>query len=223
MDFAVATNYTAVNWSAAHAPWIVYHTELLIWYYTMVTLSVLGTVFCLLVLTGILSSRKLRFGSGALIANLLVSLLLQCALFVPLVTISTAGIPLGVNTLTHASRSFCRHSFVGYFILNKVVSMADMMIGINRFVAICFPHHYPRWTTRPALAVMIGIPWLLSLIFGFAIYFQVGGVFQASPPWGACAVTFASDASSWLSLLMGVLLPIGTLGLLFSIIFMRRS
>ncbi|XP_055329957.1 trace amine-associated receptor 13c-like [Paramacrobiotus metropolitanus] len=188
--------------------WEAYAVPLLFWYCLMVLLCVLGTLSSLAVLLAILASRKLRAGSGALIANFLVGITVQCAVFLPLFTASVAGVPLS-----------CPATFFPYFLLNKVISLADMMIGINRFIAICFPYRYSLFTTARVLTTMILLPWGVALIYSLFLLLGVSGRFEPLPPWHACGTTFFSAAASFTSTLIGVIVPIGTLGVLFVAMF----
>ncbi|XP_055354788.1 G-protein coupled receptor 39-like [Paramacrobiotus metropolitanus] len=192
--------------------WIVHRPALLLWFWLVVCLSLIGTVFSVAVITIILSSKRLRAGSGVLLLNFLFSILLQCSVGMPMVTASATGIPLG-NQSTNA---YCRVAMFAFYICIKSVTLTDMMIGINRFVAICFPHSYPQWIRPLPLTVMVFLPWLLPVIMAVLLLYRVGGELKSALPWGACVAQYTDTYSSFLSVFLGVFFPVGVLTVVFT-------
>lgn len=198
------TNFTHSNMPA----WVIYNYELTIWYKMMIFFSIIGTICNFFLVITILSSKKFRSGSGVLIANLHILVFMQCAFGMPMVFIPTYQ----VASTGPVSNLFCRGSFSLYFILLEAVDWADMMIGINRLVAICFPFNYAKWTTKPVLVGMIITSWAPSTVIGLCAVFNVGAAFRMILPWGSCGVITSSPIMLQMINVLGVLFPVATLG-----------
>lgn len=193
--------------------WMTFNVELAIWYHAMICISTAGAISNFLIIITILSSKKLRSGCGMLIANLHILLFLQCAinmpiLFAPIYQASFSGPPSG---------TFCRWSFFIYSIILNVVDWADMMIGLNRFIAICFPFSYPRWTTTRMIMAMVVFPWLPGSVIEMCFSFGIGGMFRSLPPWGGCGVVSFTPVMAQTKFAVSIAFPVASLGSYISV------
>lgn len=202
--------------STASLPlWVSYATELRVWFTTMIFLSVFGTLFNLLLVVVVLSSRKLRTGSGVLIAYVHIVLTLQCSVNMPLLF---APVYQALLTNRTATDAYCRDTFPFQWAMSQVVSWSDMMIAINRMVAICFPYSYPKWTEKKALIIMMIIPWCSGVTTIGCLRLGIGGVFRSVPPWGACgAIMYPVMAQ--LNAIFSTAIPVGGSGVIYIVIF----
>lgn len=178
------------------------------WYGLMIFLSLTGSLLNLFLGITILFSRNLRSGCGALIANLHFIIFLQCSFGIPSVFIPTYE----ASVTGPVSNLFCRMSFFPFFVLLPVADWSDMMIGINRFVAICFPFSYSKWTTKPVLISMMTISWIPGIALGFCCVFNFGASFRMILPWGSCGVVPSTRIMSHIISILGVSFPVVVLG-----------
>lgn len=202
------TNISSNDTLAKTPVWLIYLSELTIWYKVMIFLTIVGTVSNFLLIVTIFSSRKLRSGCGALIANLHLLLLFQCTINMPIVFIAMYQVSLD----NPPSKTFCRWTFFVYYVIVQVIDWADMMVGINRFVAICFPFSYPKWTSRRVLISMVVISWIPGLVICLCFLFGVGGMFRPLPPWGGCGIALFSPLIAHWNFTIGMAFPVASLG-----------
>ena len=125
-------------------PWITYKSELRVWFAIAMIIIIGGFLLNLSLVFVIISSKKLLRSSRILILNLVVCLTLLCAFGAPIINATTYD--QSTNTL-----SLCRGISFVYLGLYFTVDWADLMISINRFVAIVFPHYYYRMIERRTL------------------------------------------------------------------------
>lgn len=208
------TNHT--NSTKVLPLWVSYATEITVWFNTMTFLSVLGTFCNSLLVAVVLSSPKLRAGSGALIAYVHIVLIFQCSVNMPLLFVPVYQASLTNKTATD---TFCRDAFPLQWAMSQVVSWVDLMIAINRMVAICFPHNYPKWTDKKTLIMMMIIPWCPGITTIGCLRLGIGGVFRSIPPWGACGATMY-PLMGQLNAMLSTAIPIGGSGLIYITIFL---
>ncbi|XP_055340587.1 allatostatin-A receptor-like [Paramacrobiotus metropolitanus] len=166
--------------------WIEYHFFVTLWFAVMMGLSAVGAVANITLTITILSSEKLRSGCGVLIAHLLLVSATLCAVHLPLLTVTTYYMapkqPLGIT--------FCRVTVLFYFSTLYVVNWTAMLISINRFVAIVYPYKYnAHFASYKVGFSLIALSWTVVLCCNFLVFFNHGGRFEATRPWGACGIT----------------------------------
>ncbi|XP_055332187.1 trace amine-associated receptor 13c-like [Paramacrobiotus metropolitanus] len=194
--------------------WVVYEVEQRIWYGVMVTSCAVGSIASVGLIAAIFTSKTARTGSSSLMVNLLVKVALQCGVAIPLVIQSYPGIPFNLS----ASPSFCANSLFLYTALMPSIDYADLMIGINRFIAICFPHHYSRWSRPPVIYTMIGLSWSTAVVFAVAPMFPNIARFRNLPPWNACGVVYSPFWSVFFAA-GGIAAPVVVLFVLYLAVF----
>ncbi|XP_055332214.1 uncharacterized protein LOC129584127 [Paramacrobiotus metropolitanus] len=194
--------------------WLVYELEQRIWYGIMVASCIVGTISSLFLIAAIFRSQASLSGSSCLMVNLLVKVVLQCGIAIPLVIQSYPDVPFNLSNVP----VYCANSLFLYSALMPSIDYADLMIGINRFVAICFPHHYAQWTRRPVIYSMIAFSWATALVFAVAPLFPTIAAFKNLPPWHACGVVYSPFWSLFFSV-AGIAFPVILLFILYVAVF----
>ncbi|XP_055340589.1 proteinase-activated receptor 1-like [Paramacrobiotus metropolitanus] len=153
----------------------------------------MGTLLNALLFAAIVTSGKLRQGSGVLIAHSIFLETVLCAIAFPLIVASTYR---PQNSMT--SVPMCRFTMLVFYGVMWTENWASVIIGINRFVAIFFPHGYNLIRKKQATTM----------------------------PWGACGARPISAVYGIVTILTTPL-PVATLGFLyvsiFSAIFIRNA
>ncbi|XP_055338410.1 uncharacterized protein LOC129588268 [Paramacrobiotus metropolitanus] len=212
-----STNSVAVNTSAAEIPvWITYRSSLTIWFIVMLLFAILGTFLNSLLICAVLSSRKLRRGSGILILNCLFINFVLCGIDMPILIYTTY---FG-EYYQHAPKYFCKYLVLFYYSFVYTVDWAQLAIGINRFVAIFFPHIYTKWTTPKVIIPMLVIPYVIPFACNLVMFYDIGAHYQAMKPWGACGVKPLPHNNTYTVVVaLCVALPVAALGVLYITIF----
>lgn len=148
-----------------------------VWYVTIMILCVIGAVNNLLLLTVIFKTRKLRAGAGILVAHLIVIFSVMCTFLYP---ISNTVIFMQAYNI-RVSDTFCRaiQGPAGACVI--VANWTDVFLALNRFMAICLPHHYARWAQKKVSIALISVAWFFAaLCTGLAALFKIGGEYVAT-------------------------------------------
>lgn len=191
------------NSSAAVAPvWVTHHTWLTAWFVIMISLCIFGALLNFLLFSAIVSSKKLRSGSGLLIAHAILVDSLMCSVVIPPIIAST-WIPQYVLP----SKNMCRVIMLIFYGAAWSSNWALVPIAANRFIAVCFPHQYNCWVTRPCRLIIVVCGWLVSIACALAVFFGVGAELTPIKPWEACG-PLVTDRTSYIALtLVGTTVP----------------
>lgn len=163
-------------------PWIQYRTFHTIWFFFSCVLSISGTTLNFVLFFGIVFSKKLRTGSGALIAHSVFIDAIVSALAIPLITV-----PMWTAQYGQPSGNQCRWSGLFFYALVWASNWAPVPIAANRFVAICIPHLYDRICYSKILFVLVvTFSWTVPLACSLLYFFEVSANFQSVKPWDAC-------------------------------------
>ncbi|XP_055356179.1 uncharacterized protein LOC129601408 [Paramacrobiotus metropolitanus] len=198
--------------------WRTYSNELTAWFTIMLIFCILGGFFNTCLFLIIITSQKLRSGSGYLIAHLLLTNAVLCSVHMLILSVSTYFYA-PVNPL---SDTFCQHTLLWYYASLDSVNYTSLLIGINRLIAIIFPHHYPHLTTKPVTFSMVLFPWMIGFTLALLVYFRQGAVFQSTPPWGTCGVAPAPETVTYTVIThLAATVPITALGGVYLLIFLH--
>lgn len=162
--------------------WITYKNGLTAWYFLMLFFAVLGSAFNFFLIAAILSSKKLRSGCGVLIVHMLGINFVLCSIIMPMLAYTT----FHGDTYQYVSQEFCRYQVSFYLLFNWAVIWASLMISINRFVAIFFPHNYSKWTSKTVMIWMILMIWIPPVVCALNLFFGIGAKLVVNKTWGAC-------------------------------------
>ncbi|XP_055329916.1 olfactory receptor 11A1-like [Paramacrobiotus metropolitanus] len=208
-------NRTNITISPGMLIFLQYRTEQLIWYGVMATSCIVGTTGSIFLTGAILSTRHSRRGIGILMVNLLIMVTLQCGVAFPFLIQSYPGVPLSIAD----DPNFCRRAHFLYNALLPSIDYADLMIGINRCVAVCFPHHYPAWVRPRALYGMVTFSWVTWLFFAVVPQLPGQAVMRSLEPWYSCGVVYGAAWSVTFST-GGIALPVALLFALYLTVFL---
>lgn len=189
--------------SITSSPWIQYRTFLIVWYATSVLLSIFGTALNFLLFCGIVSSRRLRTGSGALIAHSILVDAVLCAVILPLMYAATWTTQYGAH-----SENLCRWFMLALYALVWTHNWATVPIAFNRFIAIILPHFYSRLChSKPIFAAMVSFSWSISLGCSLIYFFRVSAKSEPVKPWGGCGQTITKPREFGLITAVGTSVP----------------
>ena len=97
-----------------------------------------------------------------------------------------------------------------------------LYFSINRLAAVLVPHHYHKFTTRKAVAVMVTLPWCLGLGGNLPLWFGVGARFSQRQRYPICSIQPKKNdwfTTGWNAL--GAYIPIGILGGVYGMLLLR--
>ncbi|XP_055349955.1 somatostatin receptor type 2-like [Paramacrobiotus metropolitanus] len=174
------------NVSANSTPiWQHYQTDLRIWSALIISSSTAGTVFGVLLIICILTSQQ-RSKSSPLLVSLLAAATGHCAMGIPFIALSYEGSPISQPV----SDRFCTVA-VGFFVgLTTWVDWADLMISVNRFIAICHPHIYTRATTNGIRFTMTFLSPVVAVILVVMQMGQWAGTSMRAGAWRSCSMLY---------------------------------
>ncbi|GAU94952.1 hypothetical protein RvY_06648 [Ramazzottius varieornatus] len=96
-------------------------------------------------------------------------------------------------------------------------SFTDFFLSLNRFVAICLPHHYNFWKNPKVSVLMVFLSWLLPAIVAGTTIAGIGARLQPLPD-GSCETRALNWAGTFSTYLMGIF-PYSMVGLVSVVIF----
>ncbi|XP_055337371.1 rhodopsin-like [Paramacrobiotus metropolitanus] len=217
---SISNNSAAIfeNQSSLVPAWIIYSTTLQVWVAIIGILAIIGTSLNVPLFVTIATGSKLNTGSGALIAHLLFIESMLCSVWNPIICISmyTAHI----KPLSH---TFCQYALFGYYIFLHCANWSTLLLAINRFVAIMFPHQYSKVSSKPALLFSMSFGWMVAIGFNLPGFLGVSGDYVPIPPWGGCGTKVTAQFAWFNALLTGVLtsIPVSGVGLAYIVMFVK--
>ncbi|XP_055329917.1 octopamine receptor beta-2R-like [Paramacrobiotus metropolitanus] len=176
---------SSINRTAPVPVWITYEKTMLAWTVVMVMLGIVSALLSISLILSILLRRHVLAGSQCLVVHLLFIELLVGGGVVPALALSTA-----VPSLRPSSAS-CALFYLAVSWIVQAEHWSALCLSINRLTAILLPHHYPAWTSRPAIFIMTTLSWLIPLTTTLPQMLGVVGRFDALPPWQSCGVVMA--------------------------------
>ena len=196
--------------------WITYSYATKVWLAAMIIISICGTVLNISLFIAIFSRPQLRKGSGVLILHYVFLEIFISTVSFPIVTISTF-----MAQFQPLTPNFCNWSILFYYLFVHCASWSALIIGCNRFIAMVFPHNYTFWSKKPALFGFIFLGWIVVFCVDFPPFFGIGGQFVPNKPWGACGTKVTSAVFNSITVAFTTTIPVGLLGLLYLIIFLK--
>ena len=181
--FPSKSNYSNISSSLSFPPvWIAYRFEVQVWFAIVLFISIAGVIFNSSLIVIILSSKKLLRGSRILLLNLLICSTVQCVFGVPMVNAT-------IYDSSFTTISFCSGVDFIYLSTYFAVDWADLMISINRLVAIVFPHLYYRMIETTTVIACVSVSWIIPFVLSLLTLLKIIGQYGISQPWNNCAVT----------------------------------
>lgn len=198
--------------------WTQYSVLFPLWFAIVVFLSVFGSALNYLLFAALVSSRKLRTGSGALIAYAIFLDGVMCAPVLPLLIAST-----WMGQYGFLSDYLCGWFMLIFCIVVWTSTWAPVPIAFNRFVAVCFPHFYDACVSKNKVALVIIFSLTISISCAVPMYFDVSAKFVATNPWGACGSIVTQASSFALITAMGTTVPTVCQGAAYVSLFLISS
>lgn len=169
------------------AAWMLYREWFTVWYAVMVFTCIGGAVLNLLLLLVIKSTKRIFSGSEILVTHLVLCDLYICVIGTPFYSVSVyfaQTAPLGVE--------YCRYAALMYMSPIRLRYFLEMFLSFNRFIALLYPHHYPKLTKKSVIFGMIAVSWAV-IIFEVLSFFSVLGSYEVMPPFGSCGLRVPSS------------------------------
>ncbi|XP_055350329.1 rhodopsin-like [Paramacrobiotus metropolitanus] len=174
---------------------------------------VIGTFLSLILTVTIAFRPRLHTGSGILIAHHQFLHVLQTGISNPLYMFTGWIVWLGLSV--SGMNCFVMHFFCKLFTFTEM--WASLMLAVNRFVALIFPHHYNAISSNKAITVLMLIPWLIGLALTVPGLYGIGTLF-GNRQVDCGYITVTSHAVATLVIVMGVYLPLAIQGLLYAVV-----
>lgn len=187
------------------------------WLTFSITVSIGGSLLLVLLLVTSFYHEKLHTGSRILIIHLMVMHLLICAIYYPLLNISSYMVLRGQIISIHCQPILLLHNGTMH-----AQNWASLVLAINRYTAITLPHCYKKLVTTKALIVMIVLPWLIGIGDTMPVYFGVGGDFILAPPYG-CVFQTNDGIYGTVWATIGGYVPIALMGIIYVTLFLQLA
>lgn len=169
------------NITANTVMWIRSTKLLKMWIGMMLSLSTVGAALNILLFSAIVSSRKLRAGSGTLIAHSIVIEAVLCAFALPLFTAS-----YWLSLYEVPSAHICRFVFGTFYLFVYAFHWASVPLAANRFVAIFFPRSYGSCVARRPIFGAIIFTWTVSVGCMVLVISDAVSMSRPVPTWKGC-------------------------------------
>ncbi|OQV14508.1 hypothetical protein BV898_11348 [Hypsibius exemplaris] len=151
-------------------------TSIAAWFGARIGLTVLGSILNFSILLLVYVNKRLRAGSGILIAHLVACDFVSCFVHVPINTAMPLAHALGYNL----PREMCTYVYCAYTVTFVAGTWTESCLGLNRFVAVCFPQHYRYFAAKKITHGMILFCWVIGLSVQVPTAFGVTGSFAMS-------------------------------------------
>ncbi|XP_055355230.1 olfactory receptor 4K2-like [Paramacrobiotus metropolitanus] len=174
-------------------------------------------VLYLLLITMTFRRHRSSSGSHFLLCHQFLAEFLMVSVHWPLLLVQI----LLAHRRLFASDGFCRHYMFPYMISLTATLWGLFALSFNRFIAIIFPHAYPRFTRQRFLLAQLVACWLLGIFVHLPFYVDTGdNRFVAEPPLGLC--NFAHQGEVFvIGSVLRVYLPLALTGVTHIIVLSR--
>ena len=148
----------------------------------MILVSVMGDLANFFLLKAIAGNAQLRKRAGVLVIHAIILQMVTTGIGTPLYAAMFYG---DMVWKWHIPDWSCKYWFVLFAACLYGRNWADLILAVNRFVAVCLPYEYKRFTTKPAICANIAVVWVTCGVIVLLPAFGVTGVYSVGP-FGAC-------------------------------------
>uniref|UniRef100_A0A7N6B6C4 G-protein coupled receptors family 1 profile domain-containing protein n=1 Tax=Anabas testudineus TaxID=64144 RepID=A0A7N6B6C4_ANATE len=185
------------------------HSEAVITYTLMSSVSLLTVVLNLLVIISISHFRQLHTPTNLLLLSLAVSDLLVGLIVMPFQILLTEPCWLLGDLV-------CALCFFLAFITVPASTGNMVLISVDRFVAICDPLHYSTKITQNRIQIFVLLCWIYCVFYSFILFYdnlkQPG---RYNSCYGECMINIMGA----LHLVLGFIIPISSIIILYMRVF----
>ncbi|OWA54327.1 hypothetical protein BV898_18735 [Hypsibius exemplaris] len=192
--------------------------ELLWWTASILGLNFAGALANILLLLVMTVYKPLRQSSScALLVHCIVIDLYQTVVAVP-----AQIIPVYMGPTHSLPTFYCRTLPLLVFSTSWASMHASCALAMHRLVATVLPHRYAAFTKRSSLALMILVPWVLSLCIAMFPTVEYGMKVVVSPVNGGCTtVAVGTQTVFTMYTVIGTYLPTVVIGLCYMGILLK--
>lgn len=181
------------------------------WLSAVIVLICFGTALYMILLGALYTKRQRQRAAGILILH---SVLIEMYLCIVNFSIFV-GTTIYAQKYTAVSRNFCNHTQFIYWSAFVTWNWSSLLLSVNRFVGMVFPHIYRKWTTKTAIVLSLMFPWLIGIMMSTLFYSGTVGSFDVMPPLGFCGLRLKYKWSLNMVNITGVSIPNALAGALY--------
>lgn len=209
------SNQNATNFSLPDFPLRRMHFA---WYKlfiaTMFLLAAFGAALNVLLFSAIVSSRKLRSGSGTLIAHSIFLETIICAFVLPFLT------AIHWASLYYApTKNICRAALGAFYTAVWGFNWSSLFLAANRFAAVCFPSKYAACVTKRCLLAAISFSWSIATGCMVGLTLDTVASLEENRMWGGCSENVRQPQVHGILTSLGTSVPAVLEGLLYGCLF----
>lgn len=199
----------------------------LLYYKSCISYVTIGLCICLFAivsnvvcLVAILSYSPLRQRGNYLVANLTVVAILLSLTGHPVIFVQIV-----YRQFNWMPPNFCDYLAYYYFLMHSLM-WHECFIALNRFVALILPNQYKAISRKFAVGVTISLGYLIAFTVNVYPLTTRVHVYVSALPFGNCAYNPKHESFQFfpvLQALFGVYLPMGVVGLCYTVLFSTIS
>ncbi|XP_055343862.1 uncharacterized protein LOC129591978 [Paramacrobiotus metropolitanus] len=180
------------------------------WFALLISLSSCAIILNTLVLLSFLSKKVKPSASEALIFNLVSAVLMQSSSKLFVITLYS-----GKVVYSH-SEIVCKSIMFFHMLSYDAITWSDLILCINRFVALCVPQYYRIFKKRATVAAFLTVAWSAAFASAILPIFDFRGSYKQIPPANMCAFAIFGKAAL-LSGVVSLLAPVSITAILYLI------
>ncbi|OQV25461.1 hypothetical protein BV898_00402 [Hypsibius exemplaris] len=169
-----------------------YRQSWLIWLIFTLLTCLFGAIANVILLVVTIFYKKIRNSASS-------ALIVHCTaldLYMSTVVAPVNSILAYLGPKQYLPYMFCRFFALGFYSFYYLHVWAGCCLAFQRFMATWFPIEFHRFTTRRSLAVMIALPWVLTMMMVLFPSLEIGTKTAASNYSGGCTLVDAGHGTS---------------------------
>lgn len=208
-------DHNVTNVTTARYPmWKTHRGLLELWIACMLLIGTFGAALNALLFSAIVSSRKLRSGTGTLIAHSILLEATLCGLVLPLFTAS-----FWTSLYYPPSKMMCQAVMGLLYTFVWAFNWSTVPVAVNRIIAICFPQNYSTGVAKRPLLVAILFTWTVSISCSTVVLSDTVAGVEVGRQWGGCKDVVRRPAIYGGFFALGATAPIALEGLMYGCLF----
>ena len=199
--FSLSQSLICINYTNATSRLHDTESSLTLWFTLSCLLHIIAVVSNAAFVWAVYNDRTSQVGPRLLLSNLALSGFLLSAIGFPMVSVASFLAFQGIDTP-------CLY-YLTFLLFLIATSWADVMLALNRFIAICLPHYYFKWRTTKASLCLISCSWTVAIALVGLVAARRGASVVMLPD-KTCALLSSHPSGVFYTLTMN-LIPYGPL------------